>query len=203
MTLPLPVDFMPDSVRRAVRSTRSRQRRMLLGLLLLVLSVGVSGHSWNSARRADAARAVGAQLVANQVGVDEVLDRMTAERDEIERALRITEGLRPVTTPSAVLATVTHLMPERAVLTGMRLAAEDSPRQFTVVLRGHAAGSADVQRFQASLASHPAFRSVTISESRAAQVQERNVQEFSIAFQVPLHAPSPAAPRGRRQEPVQ
>ena len=106
MTLPLPVDFMPDSVRRAVRSNRSRQRRMLLGLLLLVLSVGVSGHSWNSARRADAARAVGAQLVANQVGVDEVLDRMTAERDEIERALRITEGLRPVTTPSAVLATI-------------------------------------------------------------------------------------------------
>jgi len=177
---------MPDQARRAVRGARARRRSALLAGLLFTLSLGVSAHSWNAARKADASRAVGAQLVANQVGVDEVLDRMTAERNELERSLRVTDGFVPAVTPSAVVATITHLMPERATLTGVRIAAEDSPRQLTVLLRGHAAGTTEVQQFQSRLAAHPAFRGVTISESRAAQVRERPVQEFAISLHVPL-----------------
>lgn len=203
MNAPVAIDFLPDELRRTVRAVRARRRSGLLGLLLLAVSAGVSVHSWNSARKADADRTVGAQLVANQVGVDEVLDRMSAERSELERALRITDGFMPTVTPSSVVATVTHLMPERTVLTGVRIAAEDSPRQFTVILKGHAAGTADVQQFQARLAGHPAFRGVTISESRAAEVQQRHVQEFSIGFQVPLAVQVRESKAAPRQEVVQ
>ncbi|NBX25598.1 MAG: hypothetical protein EBQ99_06045 [Planctomycetes bacterium] len=186
MTLPAFVDFLPDATRGTVRLARSRRRTALLALLLLALTLGASVHSLNSARRAEAAKTVGLRLVSNQMGVEEVLDRMAAERNELERALRITDGFVPSITPSAVVATITHLMPERIVLTGVRIAAEDSPRQLTVLLRGHAAGTTEVQQLQTSLAGHPAFHGVAISESRAAEVQQRRVQEFSIGFQVPL-----------------
>lgn len=203
MSLPTMVDFMPEETRRVVRGARSRRRSGLLAGLMMVMALGASVHSWNTARRADAARAVGAQLVSNQVGVEEVLDRMTLERNELDRALRITDGFVPAVTPSAVMATVTHLMPERAVLTGVRIAAEDTPRQLTVILKGHAAGTSEVQQFQARLAAHPAFRGVAVSESRAAEVDQRRVQQFSIGFQVPLSLRLREPAGAPRQEVIQ
>ena len=52
MILPV-MDFLPNESRRAVNAVRAKRRIALLGILLLVFSVGVSAHSWNSARLAD------------------------------------------------------------------------------------------------------------------------------------------------------
>ena len=41
MSLPM-MDFMPDDLRRVVHVQRSKRRIALLGILLLVFSVGVS-----------------------------------------------------------------------------------------------------------------------------------------------------------------
>ena len=94
MILPV-MDFLPSESRRAVNSMRAKRRIALLGVLLLVFTVGVSVHSWNSARRADADRAVGVMLVANAPGVDEMLDGLAKEQATLMHALRVTDGLVP------------------------------------------------------------------------------------------------------------
>jgi hypothetical protein len=203
MNLPVALDFMPESVHRAVRVARSRRRCALLGGLLLALCAGTSLHSWNAARRADGEREVSAQRVAHQVGVDEVIDRMTVEREDLERALNITDGFMPSVTPSAVVATLTHLMPARTVLHGVRIAMEDNPRQLAVTVRGHAAGIAEVKQLQDSLAAQPAFQRITVSESRGMEIRDRRVQAFAISFQVPLQVRVRAARSPVRQEVVQ
>jgi hypothetical protein len=197
------LDFMPEGVHRAVRVARSRRRRALLGGLLLALCAGTSLHSWNTARRADGERAVSAQRVANQVGVDEVIDRMMVEREDLERSLRISDGFMPSVNASAVVATLTHLMPARTVLHGARIAMEDSPRQLNVTLRGHAAGTAEVKQLQDSLAAQPGFQRVTVSESRGLEFRDRRVQAFAISFQVPLQVRVRTVRDAVRQEAVQ
>ena len=183
---PILLDFLPDDLRRTVRMQRSKRRSGLLAGLLLVLSVGVSIHSWNSARQADAARTVGAQLVANVPGVDEVMDRMASEHSELERALRVTDGLVPPITASVVIATLTHMLPEQVTLAGLRLETEDAPRQMTVMLKGFAASNADLSEFERRLAAAPAFGAVTVSESKATEYMGKRVEEFTVSFQVPL-----------------
>ena len=191
------IDFLPDDLRRTVRSKRAKRRSGLLAALLLVLSVGVSIHSWNSARQADAARLVGAQLAANVPGVDEVMDRMASEHSELERALRLTDGLVPPICASAVLATLTHMLPEHVTLAGLRLETEDAPRQMIVMLKGYAASNADLMEFQRKLAAAPAFEAVTVSESKASEYMGKRVDEFTVSFQVPLdvHLRAPGALR--------
>lgn len=180
------IDFLPDDLRRTVRNQRSRRRSGLLAGLLMVLSLGVSIHSWNSARQADAARSVGAQLVANVPGTDEVMDRMASEHSELERALRVTDGLVPPITASVVIATLTHMLPEHVTLAGLRLETEDAPRQMTVMLKGYAASNADLMQFERRLAGAPAFEAVTVSESKASEYMGKRVEEFTVSFQVPL-----------------
>lgn len=180
------IDFLPDDLRRTVRNQRSRRRSGLLAGLLMVLSLGVSIHSWNSARQADAARSVGAQLVANVPGTDEVMDRMASEHSELERALRVTDGLVPPITASVVIATLTHMLPEHVTLAGLRLETEDAPRQMTVMLKGYAASNADLMQFERRLAGAQAFEAVTVSESKASEYMGKRVEEFTVSFQVPL-----------------
>lgn len=181
------LDFMPEDLRKAVQNRRARGRKGLLTILLMVLSLGVGMHSWNSAQKADAARTVGAKWVANMPGIDELVDRMTSEHSELERALRVTDGLVPPISASEVLATLTHMLPQHLSLTGLRLETEESPRQMTVVLKGLAATNADLVAFERGLASAPAFDAVTISENRASESMGKRVDEFTLSFQVPLN----------------
>jgi Tfp pilus assembly protein PilN len=186
MSTPL-VDFMPDDMRKVVRNCRARRRTSLLTALMVVLSLGVGVHSWNSAQRADAARAVGAQWVANMPGVDELVDRMTSEHSELERALLVTDGLVPPISASEVLATLTNMLPEHMSLTGLRLETEESPRQMIVMLKGYAASNADLIAFERRLAAAPAFEAVTVTESKASEAIGKRVDEFTLSFQVPLN----------------
>ena len=186
MSTPL-VDFMPEDMRKVVRNRRARRRTGLLTALMVVLSLGVGVHSWNSAQRADAARAVGAQWVANMPGVDELVDRMTSEHSELERALLVTDGLVPPISASEVLATLTNMLPEHMSLTGLRLETEESPRQMSIVLKGIAASNADLLAFERRLAAAPAFEAVTVTESKASEAIGKRVDEFTLSFQVPLN----------------
>ncbi len=187
MSLPM-MDFMPDDLRRVVHVQRSKRRIALLGILLLVFSVGVSAHSWNSARIAERDRADGATRVANTPGVDELMDRMAQEQAELERALRVSDGLIPPVSASNVVATLTHLIPEHVTLSGIRLETEESPRQILVVIKGFAATNSDLAEFERALAGASAFQSVTVSESKASSFMDKRVEEFTVSFQVPMEA---------------
>lgn len=185
MILPV-MDFLPSESRRAVNAVRSKRRIALLGILLLVFSVGVSAHSWNSARVADSERAVGAMLVANAPGVEELMNSLAKEQAILKHALRVTDGLVPTILTSSVVATITNMLPERVTLTGMRLETADAPKQMLVVLNGVAATNKDLIDFEQKLAGSSAFRGVTISENKIGEFMGKRVEEFTVSLQVPL-----------------
>ena len=185
MILPV-MDFLPSESRRAVNAMRAKRRIALLGVLLLVFTVGVSVHSWNSARKADADRAVGVLLVANAPGVDEMLDGLAKEQAILTHALRVTDGLVPTILASSVVATITNMLPDHVTLTGMRLETSDAPKQMMVVLNGVAEANTDLAEFEHKLAASSAFRGVTVSESKAGEFMGKRVEEFTVSLQVPL-----------------
>ena len=185
MILPV-MDFLPNESRRAVNAVRAKRRVALLGVLLLVFTVGVSVHSWNIARKADADRAVGAMLVANAPGVDELMDGLAKEQAILTHALRVTDGLVPTILASSVVATITNMLPDHVTLTGMRIETSDAPKQMMVVLNGVAGANTDLANFEHKLAASSAFRGVTISESKVGEFMGKRVEEFTVSFQVPL-----------------
>jgi hypothetical protein len=185
MILPV-MDFLPSESRRAVHAVRSKRRIALLGILLLVFSVGVSAHSWNSARNANSERSVGAMLVANAPGIDELMDEFAKEQSSLSHALSITDGLVPAISASSVVASITHMLPDHVTLTGMRLETIDAPHQMTVVMSGVSANNTDLPEFERKLAACPAFRGVTVSESKVGEFMGKRVEEFKVSLQVPL-----------------
>jgi len=182
------LNFLPDVVSREVRAHGSRRRTSLLGLLLLALSLGVGAHSWNSFRRAEAARDVTTQLASNAdtPALTDVIDRLAFDQSELERALRVTDGLVPAIPTASVVATVTHMLPEQMTLHAIRIESEDSPRQLQVVLKGCAGTGESLGDFERRLAGCAAFAGVTMSERRAMEWMGRRVEEFTVSFQVPL-----------------
>ena len=185
MILPV-MDFLPSESRRAVHAVRSKRRIALLGILLLVFSVGVSAHSWNSARNANSERSVGAMLVANAPGIDELMDEFAKEQSLLAHALSITDGLVPAISASSVVASITHMLPDHVTLTGMRLETVDAPHQMTVVMSGVSVNNTDLPEFERKLAACPAFRGVTVSESKVGEFMGKRVEEFKVSLQVPL-----------------
>lgn len=185
MTTPR-IDFMPEEVRREIQVRLSRRRSNLLLVLLAMTSLGVGFHSWNSARSADIARSVEAQLAANAPGNEELMARLASERGDLERALRVTDGLVPPIAASTVIATVSHMLPEQVTLTGLRLDAEEAPRQLQVTLKGFAGSGTALSDFERQLARFSAFSGVTMSERKLTEFRGHRAEEFSVAFRVPL-----------------
>ncbi len=185
MILPI-IDFLPIESRRAVNAERAKRRIALLGILLLVFSLGVSAHSWNSARIAEQERKVGAMLVANAPGVEELIDGLAKEQSMLERALRISDGLKHSIPTSSVLATISNMLPDHVTLTGMRIEISDSPQQMLVVMNGVSQTNKELVEFEHKLVGSSAFRGVTLSESRAGEFMGKRVQEFTISLQVPM-----------------
>jgi len=182
------INFLPTAVVREVRTRRSRRRTSLLGLLLLALSLGVGAHSWNSARKAEAARTVTTQLAsrADTPALQEVIDRLASDQSELERALRVTDGLVPAISTASVVATVTHMLPDETMLSGFRIETEDSPRQLQVLLKGCAASGTSLGELERRLAACPAFTGVTMSERKVTESMGARVEAFTVSFQVPL-----------------
>jgi hypothetical protein len=78
------------------------------------------------------------------------------------------------------------MLPEQMSLHGMRIEAEESPRQLQVMLKGQAANGAALADLERRLAGCPAFTGVTMSERKAAESMGRRVEAFTVTFQVPL-----------------
>ena len=185
MTLPV-LDFLPSETRRAVHAQRSKRRIALLGILLLVFSVGVSAHSWNSERVAAEDRNVIYSLVSKAPVFDVVMDGFAREQANLTRELRLSDGLFPTISASSVVATITNMLPDHVTLTGMRLETSDEPKQMMVVLSGVAAANTDLVDLENKLAGSAAFRGVTVSESKAGEFMGKRVEEFTVSLQVPL-----------------
>ena len=207
------VDFLPREALRRGTITASRRRSALLLGLLGCMVIGVAAHSWNRFREADSRRAVSLALTTNATKVDDVIDRLADEQRELHRLLAVYDRIALPVEQSNLLATVTHLMPERTSLSMIRLEVKEpakaadpakgaappvapdaaaaarpsSPaRWIEVTVRGYAAGNADLYEFERKLAGTRPFEGVTVSENKPIDVPGARVQEFAVNCRVPL-----------------
>ena len=122
------VDFLPRDLHRKGLMATSRRRSALLLVLLGAMVVGTAAHSWNRFREAQSRRAVSLALTTSGSKVDDVVDRLAAEQGELRRFLAVYDRLALPIEQSDLVATVTHLMPERTSLGMLRLEVrEDAP----------------------------------------------------------------------------
>ena len=207
------VDFLPREALRRGTFTASRRRSALLLGLLGCMVVGVAAHSWNRFREAESRRSVSLALTTNATKVDDMVDRLADEQRELHRLLAVYDRIALPVEQSDLLATVTHLMPERTSLSMVRLEVKEPPkaadapkgtvqpaapdavpakraagpdRWIEVTVRGYAAGNADLYEFERKLANTRPFEGVTVSENKPIDVPGARVQEFAVNCRVPL-----------------
>jgi Tfp pilus assembly protein PilN len=206
------VDFLPSEFRRRGVMAASRRRSVLLLGLLGAMVVGVAAHSWNRFREAESRRSVSLALTTNAAKVDDVVDRLAEQQRELHRYLSVYERLALPVEQSDLLATITHLMPERTSLSMLRLEVKDDAaakaadaakdkaskpgdaakpaaapaRWMEVTIRGYAAGNADLYDLERKLANTKPFDAVTVSENKPIDVPGSHVQEFKVTCRVPL-----------------
>ena len=208
------VDFLPKDLHRRGLMATSRRRSALLLALLGSMVVGVGAHSWNRFREAESRRAVSLALTTNGSKVDDVGARLAAAPRELRRYLGVYDRLALPIEQSDLVATVTHLMPERTSLAMLRLEvreeaatkadaadgkpapkskgkAKDAPakvpaRWMEVTIRGFAASNGDLYELERRLANAKPFESVSVSENKPTDVPGSRIQEFAITCRVPL-----------------
>jgi hypothetical protein len=210
------VDFLPRDLHRKGAMAASRRRSALLLALLGCTVVGVAAHSWNRFREADSRRAVSLSLTTNGAGIEDVVNRLAGEQRELRRYLGVYDRLSLPVEQSDLLATITHLLPERTSLSMVRLEVrEDQParaeepadkapapkrpakgtakaaparpaRWMEVTIRGFAAGNGELYELERKLANTQPFESVTVGENRPTDVPGSKIQEFAITCRVPL-----------------
>lgn len=206
------VDFLPSEFRRRGVKAASRRRSVLLLGLLGAMVVGVAAHSWNRFREAESRRAVSLALTTNAAKVDDVVDRLAEQQRELHRYLSVYDRLALPVEQSDLVATITHLMPERTSLSMLRLEVKDDAatkatdaakdkgatpgdaakpaaapsRWMEVTIRGYASGNADLYELERKLANTKPFDAVTVSENKPIDVPGSHVQEFKVTCRVPL-----------------
>jgi hypothetical protein len=206
------VDFLPSEFRRRGVMAASRRRSVLLLGLLGAMVVGVAAHSWNRFREAESRSSVSLALTTNAAKVDDVIDRLAEQQRELHRYLSVYERLALPVEQSDLLATITHLMPERTSLSMLRLEVKDDAaakaadaakdkaskpgdaakpaaapaRWMEVTIRGYAAGNSDLYELERKLANTKPFDAVTVSENKPIDVPGSHVQEFKVTCRVPL-----------------
>lgn len=115
------VDFLPPDLRRRTVLRVSRRRSALLLLLMSAMVVGVAAHSWNMYRQADVDREVSMQVATNSTKVDDVVDKLAKDQQTITRFLGVYDQIALPLDTSDLVATLTHLMPEKMSLAMIRL----------------------------------------------------------------------------------
>lgn len=137
------VDFLPRDLQRKGAMAASRRRSALLLALLGCTVVGVAAHSWNRFREADSRRAVSLSLTTNGAGIEDVVNRLAGEQRELRRYLGVYDRLSLPVEQSDLLATITHLLPERTSLSMVRLEVrEDQPTKVDDAADGGASAKA-------------------------------------------------------------
>lgn len=209
------VDFLPRDLHRKGLMATSRRRSALLLALLGSMVLGVGAHSWNRFREAQSRRAVSLALTTSGSKVDDVVDRLAGEQQELRRFLGVYDRLALPIEQSDLIATVTHLMPERTSLAMLRMEVrEEAPqkaeaadaagqkpkakakakgaptkapaRWMEITIRGFAASNGDLYELERRLANTKPFESVSVSENKPTDVPGSRIQEFAVTCRVPL-----------------
>lgn len=115
------IEFLPPELRRQTFVRASRRRSALLAGLLIALAVGVAAHSWNIYRKANIDRQISMQVCTNSTKVDDVVNKLAADQQALSRFLGVYDQLAIPLDTSDIIATITHLMPDKMSLAMIKL----------------------------------------------------------------------------------
>ncbi len=115
------IDFLPPDLRRRSVLRVSRRRSGLLLALMAVMVVGVAAHSWNAYRTAEADRSASQDFATSSTKVDDVIDKLAADQQAITRFLSVYDQIALPLDTSDLVATLTHILPEKMSLAMIRL----------------------------------------------------------------------------------
>lgn len=135
------IEFLPPELRRQSIVRASRRRNALLVALMTFLAVGVGAHSWNMYRNAEVDRTLSVEVCKNSAKVDDFVIKLASDQQVITRFLGVYDQIASPLETSDLIATITHLMPERMSLAMIKLESEGGIRALAPV-RGSEAGAA-------------------------------------------------------------
>jgi Tfp pilus assembly protein PilN len=201
------VNLLPLAVVEA--QLRRRQLRRCLWMLGLAAAVGIVW--WQAAAMQIRPLRAAAQTTTRQLDGQRQIEQELARRQTSHAGLRAAENLEaqlaePVA-PTAIIALLGQLIPERVALTKLTLemcplpeasppkggaapaasAKPTEPRPLLMELTGVARNDADVARCISRLSEHPLFNNVKLAKSRQALDGGPPRVVFTIALEVPVH----------------
>lgn len=171
------VDLLPDDARKIFRR-RVHFRIVKLGAVLtLTVTTGVVFKSFVELRKAQAEHEVIVALRDRSSKIDELVSKSANERTILRSEIAADAMLRSPVNTSAIIATVSHLLPSGSWLESMRVVLEEQKNGktpstnrpiYVVMMNGIAPNAQSVQDFAAELRKTPPFAAVTVLEQRAA-----------------------------------
>lgn len=200
------VNLLPESMKLA--RARQQQRRVLS---LMIGGLALLAAGWASFAVVQV-QELNTQIAAKQQDLQPLRDRsrelqeLQAERQELQDQLTLIERLREPLPPASLLALLTQVAPEEAVLRtlainmpqprlpqddeaeGNKGEAADDP-VVEIQLEGLAREDAAVARMVSNLSEGGVFRGVRLLDSRETVFLEQPGHEFRITMNVPLTRP--------------
>ncbi len=201
------VDLLPADALRLARQ-RTRFRTLLLTSALAGTTVvGLAAHSFVQQRNAAATHQVASDLTRNIQDLSDMISPLTRERESLYREMTAARNLVMPVQSSDVLATITHVLPEDAVLTAVSLSLESQanpaysakagakrpklpdPQSVSPVIpmlvgeiRGTAPDNRVVDRIATLLSATAPFENVNVEDTRGGT--QAGARDFTITFTV-------------------
>ncbi|MDA0802311.1 MAG: hypothetical protein O2819_00935 [Planctomycetota bacterium] len=204
------IDLLPADAARLARH-RTRFRTMLLTSALAGTTIiGMATHSFVQQRNASISHQVASDLTRNVQDLSDMISPLQRERDHLFREMTAARTLAMPVQSSDVLATVTHLMPERMVLTALTISLESQanpafaaatkpgakrpkvpdPQSISPVIsilrgeiRGVAPDNRSIDELANLLSRTPPFLDVNVEDTRSASGNGGD-RDFTLTFAV-------------------
>lgn len=192
------IDLLPDHTRSIFRQ-RAQLRLIKLGsLLALTIATGVVTSSFVELRKAQAEHEVIATLRDRSSKIDELVSQAIQERDVLRSEIAADAMLRSPVGASAIIATISHLLPEGSWLESMKISLDEQKHgkavtatrpTYVILINGIATTSQAVQDFANDLRKTRPFAAVTIVEQRAAPKGSGSAnQQFILKMRIDTNA---------------
>lgn len=213
------INLLPESYK--LQKQQHQQRRhisrvaVISGVLLLAWSVGLVMQLKQVDRQAQQARA---QLPALKQEIKK-LDDLHAQRDRLQQQTRMLERLRDPISPAAVLALLTQLFPDDAVLHGLviqvpppaielprdplspqnrqRSAKTASPppaKPIVMQLEGMVVSDVIAAQLARQLSQSGLFRNVRVENTQQLNHQGQAFHQFRVSIEIPVETPAANRP---------
>ncbi len=202
------INFLPlRLIQSQRRQSRMFRELLVVGGVLLCCVVWYGGQQGHNASLEHLVVAKQDELVAAQQRTVEV-QRLTAQREDLQYQLQIQQRLTRPITHSTLLAVMTDLLPDSLAITELTLVAQTpvsqprhqkgqgaktsrkasppKPQLMHVQIEGVSPSDVDVANLVGGLSEHPIFSNVKMRYSRAVKLQHVQARQFRVEMDILL-----------------